>query len=68
MTGTTTSKLGKNCQKRCLTLGDLQNLQMLQQFHRRRRRCVPTHWITINDVANDLVISHGSAQAILTEE
>jgi hypothetical protein len=27
---------------------------------------VPTHWITIN--ANDLVISHGSAQAILTEE
>jgi hypothetical protein len=29
---------------------------------------VPTHWITISDAANDLVISHGSAQAILTEE
>lgn len=27
---------------------------------------VLTHWITIN--ANDLVISHGSAQAILTEQ
>jgi hypothetical protein len=29
---------------------------------------VPIHWITINDVENDLVISHGSAQVILTEE
>ena len=68
MTGTTTSKLGKNCRKRYLTSGDLQSLQMLKQFQRWIRWCLPTHWITISDVANELVISHESAQVILTEE